>query len=105
MVVSASGTIEEEPSLYQRGSKCALSCGVLLALFFYAISAFPQEKKSGVYQRIVPVGYAIFRDGKLCLPILVSMTSGDFFDGLKVAETPSLFHSPLVPLSEPIRFD
>jgi hypothetical protein len=59
---------------------CCVVCSTL--------SIFPSSILSHqVHTRIVPIDNVMFSDGKLCVPLTIAMTSGDFFNGLRVIET------------------
>ena len=73
----------------QRCARLLLACAVCPVLLALPSSIRSQQKKTLAYKRIVPIDDAIFADGKLCVPLAVAMTSGDFFDGLKTAEASS----------------
>ena len=66
-----------------------MCCAICAALFVLPCSAFCQQKKPVVYKGIVPIDQAMFSDGKLCVPLVVAMTAGDFFSGLKADQTPA----------------
>jgi hypothetical protein len=65
---------------------CCASCLILLSL---PESIFSQNKKPVVYKRIISIDQAIFPHGNLCVPLVVAMTSGDFFNGLRMSATQS----------------
>ena len=54
-----------------------------------AASALAQQTKPIEYKRVVLVGMATHRNGKLCANFAGFMTSGDFFGGLQAKEAPT----------------
>jgi len=65
-----------------------MCCAVCLVLFAPKVSAANRSKLT-VYKQIVPIDSVTLRNENLCVPLEAFLTSGDFFDGLEAAETPS----------------